>query len=82
MNDKLICSTFMDISSYQWEFFYLTDLIILITSLVDKNLILIFGKGFAKLCDRQWMGVVVGKWLMLTLLCVFFAFLLSTTDKK
>jgi hypothetical protein len=59
MNGELILSTSVDISSYPWGCFDLRDLIIFTTSLVDKDLILIFGKGFVKVCDGYWIWVVV-----------------------
>jgi hypothetical protein len=42
----------VDISSYPKEFFYLKNLIIFSTSFVDKDLSLIFGKGFIKVFSK------------------------------
>jgi hypothetical protein len=52
MNGELIFNTLVGISSYPWEFFNLRDLIIFSTSLVDKDLSLMFGKGFVKVCSK------------------------------
>jgi hypothetical protein len=42
---ELIFNNLVGISSYPWEFFNLGDLITFWTSLVDKDLSLMFGKG-------------------------------------
>jgi hypothetical protein len=52
MNGELIFSNLVGISSYPREFFNLRDLIIFSTSLVDKDLSLMFGKGFIKVCSK------------------------------
>jgi hypothetical protein len=52
LNGELIFNNLVGISSYPWEFFNLRDLVTFSTSLVDKDLGLVFGKGFVKVCRK------------------------------
>jgi hypothetical protein len=52
INGELILNTLVDISSYPYGYFKLRDLIISSTSLVYRDLSLIFGLEFVKVCSR------------------------------
>jgi len=46
-------SNLVDISSYPWEDFDMIDLITYSISLVNKDLSVIFWRGFLKVCDKN-----------------------------
>jgi len=52
MKGELIFNSLVDFSPYPWEFFNLRELIIFLTSLIDNNLSLAFGKGLLKDCNK------------------------------
>jgi hypothetical protein len=52
MSGELIFNNLVGISSYPWEFFNSGDLITFSNSLVDRDLSLMLGKGFVKVCSK------------------------------
>jgi hypothetical protein len=51
---ELIFNRLVDFASYPWEFFNLRELVIFLTSLIDNNISLMFGKGLLILILLTW----------------------------